>query len=69
MEALSGPPGRAVTDEQKTQLMARLLDAWKLQPKLRLGQLLYCAIGGDGEVLHDYEDFPLIDQVELWGKP
>jgi hypothetical protein len=57
-------PGRANTDEQKTQLMDRLLDAWKKQPKLRLGQLLVCAAHPpDSDIFND-EDYPLLESVE-----
>jgi hypothetical protein len=62
--------GRAQTDEQKKQVMDRLLDAWKRNPKLRLGQLIYCVTGGNAdEVLFSIEDFPFIETAEAWGKP
>ena len=32
---------RAITDEQKEEVIDRLLTAWKKQPKQRLGQLIY----------------------------
>lgn len=34
--------GRALTDEQKDEVLAQLGDAWKMQPELRFGQLLAC---------------------------
>lgn len=57
---------RAMTDEQKQQLTARLLDAWKNSPKLRLGQLIFCATGGDGDVLFSLEDTALVRLLEQW---
>jgi hypothetical protein len=62
--------GRAETDEQKKQVMDRLLDAWKRSPQLRLGQLIYIVTGGNAdEVLFNIEDFPLVAVTEEWAKP
>ena len=35
--------GRAKDDETKKQAIARILDVWKHNPELRLGQLIYGA--------------------------
>lgn len=55
-----------MTDEQKEEVAARLLACWKKHPKLRLGQLLFCVMGGDGDVLFNLEDYPLAELTELW---
>jgi hypothetical protein len=61
--------GRANTEAQKRQIMARLLDVWLRNPELRLGQLLYVGHGGPGYWLFDVEDFPLVTNTEERFKP
>jgi hypothetical protein len=55
---------RAETDDQKRNVMNRLLDVWCRNPELRLNQLI-------SNVTNSYniEDFELLRQVEDWYKP
>lgn len=53
---------RAETDKQKQEIVERLLNSWKLQRELRLGQLLYCATGGRD--IFNVEDYVLIKEIE-----
>ena len=55
-----------MTDEAKEQVTARLLEGWKRNPKLRLGQLLYCVLNGDGDALFNVEDTDLAQRMESW---
>ena len=55
--------GRAITSEQKRELIKRLFIAWDKSSYLRLGQLLYCAMGND---LFRIEDQVLIEKVEMF---
>jgi hypothetical protein len=57
---------RAMTDEQKEEVAARLLACWKKHPKLRFGQLLFCVTGGDGDAIFNIEDTSLAELMELW---
>lgn len=57
-----------MTDEQKQEVTDRLLAAWKKEPKLRLGQFIYCVIGGNDDVLFNIEDYPLAERMELWSR-
>lgn len=52
---------RALTDEQKEEVVARLLEAWKRLDQLRFGQLLIAANQGD---LFFTEDYILVERVE-----
>lgn len=56
---------RAMTDEQKQEVTDRLLTAWKKEPKLRLGQFIYCVTGG-ADAMFDIEDYSLAELLELW---
>lgn len=69
-----GPvPGRAETDEQKQDIAARLLAAWRRVPDQRLGQMLFNAIGrakadhpdGFPSLIH-VEDEALVEVVEAF---
>jgi hypothetical protein len=67
-------PLRALTDEQKEILLARLLIAWKKAPNQRLGQLLYNAMRPEhwdpleplmvGNMLSTVEDESLLFALE-----
>jgi hypothetical protein len=66
------PKGRAATDQQKEELLAKLLEVWK-DPKhtqMRLGQLLVCAhhVSPIKTDLFYAEDLPLIEAVVAFGK-
>jgi len=52
---------RALTDTQKEEVVARLLEAWKRLDQLRLGQLLIAANQGD---IFYTEDYILIERIE-----
>lgn len=52
---------RATTDKAKERVMARLLEAWKKVPQLRLGQLIVNACGKDP---YYREDDELVAEVE-----
>lgn len=52
---------RALTDKQKEEVVARLLEAWKRLDQLRFGQLLVAANQGD---LFVTEDYILVERVE-----
>jgi hypothetical protein len=55
---------RAVTTEQKRQVVEALLEDWLLVPDLRLGQLIDNAKHGlKQEDLYYIEDFDLVDTV------
>lgn len=54
-----------MTDEQKQEVTDRLLAAWKKEPKLRLGQFIYCVTGG-ADAMFDIEDYSLAELLELW---
>jgi hypothetical protein len=54
--------GRAETDEQKQEVLRRLLEAWRKKPSMRLGQLVYVATGGR-DIFSD-EDDQLVTDIE-----
>jgi len=57
--------GRAETDDQKEMVMARILAAWKTQPSLRLGQLIWGSNHlRSGPDLFYVEDFKLVERIE-----
>lgn len=59
------PNTRAITTEQKEEVMRRLLLAWKKHPKQRLGQLLWNANSTTNQVdLFYVEDYELIQACE-----
>jgi hypothetical protein len=59
--------GRAVTDEQKEQALARLFVAWKAAPALRLGQLLVWVCEQEPPIpLDAVEDEALLAMVEAF---
>ena len=55
---------RAVTEEQKEEVLAELLTLWKNNPQLRLGQLLL-NLGFD---FYYVEDYDLIAELEKFYK-
>jgi hypothetical protein len=56
---------RAVTPDQKAEVLARLLEAWKKHPKQRLGQLLWNANSTTNQVdLFYVEDYELLQACE-----
>jgi hypothetical protein len=55
---------RALTPEQKREILDRILAAWLAVPKMRLGQLITCATRGR-DVFSD-EDYPLVTEVEAY---
>jgi hypothetical protein len=55
--------GRAKDDETKKQAIVRILDVWKRNPELRLGQLIYLAT--NGEDIFDVEDAQLVTEIEM----
>jgi hypothetical protein len=57
---------RAETDDQKRNVMNRLLDVWCRNPELRLNQLISNATKRDS---YNIEDFELLRQIEDWYKP
>jgi hypothetical protein len=57
-------PGRAETDEQKQEILRRLLEAWRKKPSMRLGQLVYVATAGR-DIFSD-EDEQLATDIETW---
>jgi len=57
--------GRALTDQQKRAVVERLLAAWRVVPKLRLGQLLINS-EGLGRDLFYIEDETLAELVEAF---
>ena len=56
---------RAMTDEQKEEVIGKVLSAWKRLKHLRLGQLLIAVNQGD---LFYTEDFVLIERLEKFLK-
>jgi hypothetical protein len=54
---------RAISDADKEAIVARLLELWKLQPRLRLGQLLASPYL-DASALRGVEDELLIEDIE-----
>lgn len=56
---------RAMTDEQKEEVIARVLAAWKKNHKLRLGQLVWISTGGSEDFLFSIEDTVLAAHLEL----
>ena len=56
--------GRAKDDETKKQAITRILDVWKRNPAMRLGQLIYVAT--NGEDIFDVEDSQLVTEVEMY---
>lgn len=58
-------PGRAITPEQKQEVINRLHALWETYPELRLGQLLLNAFRFD---FYRVEDFELIEMLEQWYK-
>jgi hypothetical protein len=63
-------PKRAKTEQQKTELNNRILEAWKKVPELRLGQLIDSAIWWKGlkirPPLFYFEDEDLVEAIELY---
>lgn len=53
---------RAETDEQKEEVMKKLLTIWKLYPNLRLGQLFF--IISQEKDLFYIEDYDLVKRGE-----
>ena len=64
------PKGRAATDQQKEECLAKLLEVWKSSGQMRLGQLLVNAhhIGPSKTDLFYVEDLDLIDSVVKFGQ-
>jgi hypothetical protein len=66
------PKGRAATDQQKEECLAKLLEVWKdpRHTQLRLGQLLVNAhhLGSCTADLFYVEDLALIDSVVEFGQ-
>jgi hypothetical protein len=59
--------GRAIDDSQKQEILERLLEVWKANPFLRLGQLIgnvYHSTDRGGVSLYYQEDFPLVTSLE-----
>lgn len=59
--------GRAVDDSQKQEVMERLLEVWKANPFLRLGQLIgnvYHSTDQGGVSLYYAEDYALMTALE-----
>lgn len=54
---------RALTDEQKAEVMSRLLEAWKKWPEQRLGQFLWNVAA---DMLWFVEDNVLAEAAEVW---
>lgn len=52
---------RAITENQKEEVIKKILNAWKHLDTFRLGQLLIAANQGD---LFYTEDFVLIERIE-----
>lgn len=69
-------PGRAETVEQKVSVLRDLLQSWDAVPKLRLGQLVMCALGseralfnlGAEQDLFNIEDDELVQLVAKFAK-
>jgi hypothetical protein len=59
---------RAQTDHQKTDLICKLLSAWKKYPTLRLGQLIVSSIYKSKIDLFYIEDYNLIELIEKFGE-
>lgn len=57
-------PGRAETDQQKQEVLERLLHAWRRQSAMRLGQLVYVATSGR-DIFND-EDEKLAGDIERY---
>jgi hypothetical protein len=58
-------PTRAITPEQKDEVMRRLLAAWKKHPAQRLGQLLWNANSQSNQPdLFYVEDYDLVTATE-----
>ena len=55
--------GRAETDEQKREVMKKILAAWIKTPTLRLGQLIDNATKSD---IFYIEDNDLVDAIMTW---
>lgn len=55
---------RAVTDQQKNEILERLLAVWKAHPQLRLMQLIGNAT--DGDLYYTIEDYRLIEALEAF---
>jgi hypothetical protein len=62
--------GRAITPEQKREVMGRILTAWLRAPDLRLGQLIVNTQRppGPGPDLFNVEDFELANDVRRFAK-
>jgi len=58
-------PNRAYTNEQKQEVMERLLVQWKRIPELRLGQLIVNVVQVSHNLFNE-EDFTLCEQVEAF---
>lgn len=59
--------GRATDASQKEEVLERLLELWKANPALRLGQLIgnvYHSNDRGGVMLYYAEDFPLLTALE-----
>ena len=52
---------RAITEQQKEEVVTRLFTAWKKAKHLRLGQLIVASNGADPFYA---EDFALVERVE-----
>lgn len=53
------PNGRALTPEQKREMVEQILRAWERVPDLRLGQLIDQAVRGRGDLFY-VEDHVLV---------
>jgi hypothetical protein len=60
--------GRALTDEQKREVLDRILAAWRVTPDLRLGQLI-CNSTAVDLTLYQLEDDDLAAKVEDFATP
>jgi hypothetical protein len=61
------PGKRAIDDSQKQEILERLLEVWKANPSLRLGQLIgnvYHSTDRGGVNLYYQEDYPLLKSLE-----
>jgi hypothetical protein len=59
--------GRAENATQKEEILGRLLEVWKKNPSLRLGQLIgniYHSNDRGGVSLYYAEDYPLVTALE-----
>lgn len=58
--------GRALTPEQKRELIERLYAAWCRQPEQRLGQFVSNSLGIAGFGFFYAEDSELVEACESW---